>query len=203
MEQNKTGLDLNKASNILRDGGVVAFPTETVMGMGVIYNDYQAYCKLNELKGRPEDKPYTMMLKSVDEIKKYAKINENAAKLIKKYMPGPLTILLESKENVPSYVTHNTGIVGIRVPKHKLLNELLDLVDLPLLVPSANPSGKPPSITFNNVLIYFNNTLGYIIESNSNGEPPSTIVKLINNDVEVIREGSISKQEILRTIRGD
>lgn len=195
------GLDLNKAASILLDGGVVAFPTETVMGLGVVFDNYEAYKHLNELKGRPEDKPYTMMLGDIKDIEKYAYINSDAKKIIDTYMPGPITILLKAKENVPNYVTHGTNIVGIRVPDFDILNKLLKIVKKPLLAPSANPSGMPPALDPEKVSIYFNKTLEYIIDYNSKGELPSTIVDLSKDKPIMLREGNIKKELIFNTLK--
>lgn len=195
------GLDLNKAASILLDGGVVAFPTETVMGLGVVFDNYEAYKHLNELKGRPEDKPYTMMLGNIKDIEKYAYINSDAKKIIDTYMPGPITILLKAKENVPNYVTHGTNIIGIRVPDFDILNKLLKIVKKPLLVPSANPSGMPPALDPEKVSIYFNKTLEYIIDYNSKGELPSTIVDLSKDKPIILREGNIKKELIFNTLK--
>ena len=196
------GNDLNLASQKLLNGGVISFPTETVMGLGVVFDNFEAYQRLNKIKGRPEDKPYTMMLSSVDEINKYAYVDERSKKVIEAFLPGPLTLLLKAKENVPSWVTHSTGIIGIRVPSFPLLNELLDLVKKPLLVPSANPSNMPPALTVEQVLIYFNEALDYIVSNNSNQELPSTIVDLTGKEVKILRTGKIKLEDILN-VTGD
>ena len=194
------GKDLEKAKEKLLLGGVISFPTETVMGLGIVYDNYDAYNRLNKLKGKREDKPYTMMLSSVEEIEQYAYVDESAKKVINAFLPGPLTILLRAKENVPVYVTHDTGVIGIRVPNFPILNELLDLVKKPLLVPSANPSNLPPAVTVAQVCIYFSDTLDYIVNNDSQNELPSTIVDMSKKDVKVLREGKIKIEEILKII---
>ena len=85
--------NLKLAKKALENHGVIAFPTETVMGLAVYYDDFIAYDKLNKIKQRPEEKPYTMMVKSQNEIYKYAVIDEKAQKIIKAFMPGPITLL--------------------------------------------------------------------------------------------------------------
>ena len=197
---NNIGKDLNLAAQKLLTGGVISFPTETVMGLGVVYDNYDAYQMLNKIKGRPENKPYTMMVKDVNEICNYAYVDERAQRIIDAFLPGPLTILLKVKENVPSWVTHNTGVIGISVPDFPLVNELLNKVKKPLLVPSANPSNMPPALTVNQVSIYFNDTLDYIVSNDSNKELPSTIVDLSKNEVKIIREGKIKEEEILKVL---
>ena len=194
------GNNLKKVSEILLDGGVVSFPTETVMGMGAVYDDYDAYVYLNILKGERGNKPYTMMLYSTEDIEEYAVVSEAARKVINAFLPGPLTILLKAKESVPSYVTHGTGVVGIRVPQHPICHEILKLVSKPLLVPSANPSNLPPATTVNEVSVYFGETLDYIVSNDSDKEQPSTIVDLTSKNINILREGKIKKEEILKVL---
>lgn len=180
------------AKDILLKGGVVAFPTETVMGLGVVYNDFNAYLRLNIIKRRREDKPYTLMVKNIDEIDKYAMVNDKALKVIKAFMPGSITILLPSKDNVPTYVTHNTGVIGVRVPTNKEAIELLNKVDVPLLVPSANKAGEKPALNDEEVKSVFNDEIDLIIQGSSKGELPSTIIDLSHDDIRLVREGPIS-----------
>ena len=184
------------AKKALDESKVIAFPTETVMGLGVYYNDYTAYQLLNKIKGRPEDKPYTLMLGSVDEVDKYAYLSDRDNKIIKAFMPGAITVLLKSKSNVPGYVTHNTGVIGIRVPDFKLIQDLISFCEKPLLVPSANKSGKKPALTSIEVKEIFKDELGYILEGNALGGVPSTIVDLTGEQVKIVREGPISLKDI-------
>ena len=97
---------IEEAKNAISHSGIVCFPTETVMGLGIAFNDYKAYTKLNQVKNRPEDKPYTMMVKSIDDIAKYAFVNENISRVIKTFMPGSITLLLKAKDCVPDSRTN-------------------------------------------------------------------------------------------------
>ena len=195
------GVDESIAVKTLLDGGVVAFPTETVMGLGVIYDNYEAYQKLNVIKGRPEDKPYTMMLGDIKDIEEYAYLTDRDKKIIKEFMPGPLTVLLKAKDTVPGYVTHNTGVIGIRVPDFKILLNLLKNVKKPLLVPSANPSGKAPAINVSQVLVYFGETLNYIYAYDALGAKPSTVLDLTGVSLKIVREGDLTLSNILNTVK--
>ena len=187
------------ASEALRKGGVVAFPTETVMGLGVVYNDRKAYDKLNKVKERPEDKPYTLMVKDVEEIAKYAEINEATQRVIDKFMPGSITILVNVKKNsVPSYVTHNTNVIGIRVPTNIEAHVLLNMVSIPLLVPSANKSGSKPALNSDEVKQIFRSELDFVMSGKAYGEVPSTIVDLTKETPKVVRPGPISEEEIIK-----
>lgn len=188
-----------KAKEALLNHGVIAFPTETVMGMGVLYNDYEAYQKLNRIKERPEDKPYTMMLYDSSDIQKYALINEGTQRVIDRFMPGSLTILVPVKENsVPAYVTHNTGVIGIRIPLNMEALYVLKEIGEPLLVPSANKSGNRPALTSDEVYEIFGNDIDYIILGKAKSQIASTIVNLTGDQPKVVRKGPISEEEIVK-----
>ena len=193
--------EFDLAKKELDNSKVIAFPTETVMGLGVYYDDYNAYNLLNKIKERPEDKPYTLMLGDINKIKDYAYIDNRASKVISSFMPGEITILLPAKSNVPNYVTHNTGVIGIRVPNLDDLRDFLNYIDRPLLVPSANKSGKKPAMNDKEVKDIFNNEVSYIFEGKAIGGVPSTIVDLTNKEVKIYREGNIKSQDILDVIK--
>ncbi len=188
------------AKNVLDNSHFIAFPTETVMGLGVYYNDFNAYQLLNKIKCRPEDKPYTMMLYCKDEIEKYAYVDERAKKVIDAFMPGEITVLLRSKDTVPGYVTHNSGVIGVRVPNLANLLDFLRFIDTPLLVPSANKSGEKPAMNSDEVKRIFNNEVGYVFEGKAKGGVPSTLVDLTQKEVKIYREGNISLSDILKVI---
>ena len=193
-----TSLDIKKAKEALYNHGVIAFPTETVMGLAVIYDDKQAYNKLNQVKQRPEDKPYTMMVKDKEQIAKYAVINEQIQSIIDRFMPGSITILLRVKENsVPKYVTHDTDVIGIRIPENEEALTLLKAVDKPLLVPSANRSGCKPTINSEETREVFADELDYIIPGEAKLSKASTIVDLTGQTPKVVRVGPILEEEIL------
>ena len=193
--------EFDLAKKELDNSKVIAFPTETVMGLGVYYDDYNAYNLLNKIKERPEDKPYTLMLGDINKIKDYAYIDNRASKVISSFMPGEITILLPAKSNVPNYVTHNTGVIGIRVPNLDDLRDFLNYIDRPLLGPSANKSGKKPAMNDKEVKDIFNNEVSYIFEGKAIGGVPSTIVDLTNKEVKIYREGNIKSQDILDVIK--
>ena len=187
------------ASEALSKGGVVAFPTETVMGLGVVYNNRAAYDKLNKVKERPEDKPYTLMVKNVEEIAKYAVIDKATQRVIDAFMPGSITILVRvRKGSVPAYVTHSTDIIGIRVPTNIEARVLLDMASEPLLVPSANKSGSKPALNSDEVKQIFGQELDFVMSGKAKGEVPSTIVDLTKETPKVVRHGPISEEDIIR-----
>lgn len=190
---------LNEAAEILSNGGLIAFPTETVFGFGVIFDNKQSYDRLIQVKRRPPEKPFTLMISSTNDIEKYAYVDERATMLIKKYMPGQFTIILKAKENLPSYCVSREGNVGIRISGDKMVRDLIGEVGKPLLVPSANKSGEPPLTKSEDVIKIFEKEIDAVIEGESTSNIPSTIV-LLNENVNVIREGVITKEEIFKTL---
>lgn len=189
------------AKSALDNSQVIAFPTETVMGLGVYFDDYNAYQLLNKIKCRPEDKPYTLMLGDKNDISKYAYADIKAQKIINKFMPGSVTLLLKAKEVVPTYVTHNTGIIGVRVPDLKLTNDFINYCNKPLLVPSANKSGEKPAISSMEVKNIFKDEVSYIFEGSAPGGVPSTIIDLTGEEVKILREGPVSRLDIENALK--
>ena len=185
-----------EALEALNNHQVIAFPTETVFGLGVFYDDEEAYNLLNKIKRRREDKPYTMMLSKVEDIFKYADVDEKYLKLIKKYMPGPLTILVRSKDNVPAYVTHRTRILGVRIPENAEALELLRYIKKPLLVPSANRADEKPALNDEEVRAIFQDEIKVVVPGKTCKGQPSTIIDLTGNEIKLIRKGPISLEEL-------
>ena len=185
-----------EALEALNNHQVVAFPTETVFGLGVFYDDEEAYNLLNKIKRRREDKPYTMMLSKVEDIFKYADVDEKYLKLIKRYMPGPLTILVRSKDNVPPYVTHNTRVLGVRIPENAEALDLLEYIKKPLLVPSANRADEKPALNDEEVKAIFQDEIKVVVPGKTCKGQPSTIIDLTGSEIKLIRKGPISLEEL-------
>ena len=192
---------LKKALEALNNHQVIAFPTETVFGLGVFYDDFEAYQLLNQIKRRREDKPYTLMLSCVNKINDYAYIDDKYLPIIKKYMPGSLTILVKSKENVPGYVSHDTGVIGIRIPSNMEALMLLKYVNKPLLVPSANRADQKPALNDKEVKDIFNDEVKVIIPGVSKSGEPSTIIDLTGDKIKLVRQGPISLDDILSLVK--
>ena len=189
---------LKEALNALNNHQVIAFPTETVFGLGVFYDNQEAYELLNKVKQRREDKPYTMMLANVSDISSYAYVDKKYQKLINKFMPGSLTILVKSKDNVPGYVTHNTGVIGIRIPSNKEALDLLAFVKKPLLVPSANKADQKPALSEEEVEEIFKNEISVIVPGQISSGEPSTIIDLTGDEIKLVRKGPIPLEELNR-----
>ena len=195
-------INKDKIIEALNSHGVIAFPTETVMGLGVYFDDELAFQKLNNVKERPSDKPYTLMLNSKESIANYAVLNERDKRIIEHFMPGPITILVKAKENIPPWVDLGTGIIGIRVPEYETTKVVLEACGKPLLVPSANKSGQSPAMNSEEVYKIFENNIDYIVKGTAGMQKPSTIIDLTKKDIKIIREGPVSLDTIKDILGG-
>lgn len=195
----KTNEVLKNAAEVLKKGGIIAFPTETVFGLGIIFDNEETYNRLNRIKGRPDNKPYTMMLADPKDIEKYAIVSKDCQKLINAYMPGPITVLLPTKNNVPDWVTHGSSKIGIRISSEKDILDLIRLTGKPLLVPSANKSGEKPALDSIEARKVFGNDVDFYIEGVSGCKKPSIIVDTCDT-ITVVREGDLSSSEIMKTL---
>lgn len=184
------------AKKALENHGLVVFPTETVMGIGVIYDDEIAFHKLNKVKRRTENKPYTLMLSDASKINVYGYINGKIQRIIDHFMPGSLTILLQKKDGLPTYVAPNATI-GIRVPTNKEALDLLNALDKPILAPSANRAGEEPTYSSDEAKTIFGDEIDVYIPGCSKKEQPSTIVDLSGDEPLLIRKGPIPFEDIL------
>ena len=194
---------IKEAAECIKKDGIVAFPTETVYGLGA--NALKADCvkKIFEAKGRPQDNPLIIHVAS-KEIDKYVKnVPEVAKKLMDKFWPGPLTLILEKRDIVPMQTSANLNTIGIRMPNNKVALELIKESGVPIAAPSANISGRPSPTTIDVCVEDLKGKVDYII----GGEKcdvglESTIVDCTVEPPLVLRPGGITL-EMLRTIRED
>lgn len=192
-------MDMKKYAEILRNGGLIAFPTETVFGFGVVYDNKAAYDRLIAIKRRPPEKPFTLMCGSVDDIKKYGVSDANIEKILNKFMPGQLTVIMKANPNLPDWVKTKEGTVGIRVSSLKLVQDLINETGKPLLVPSANRSGEPPITEYDEVVRQFSLELDGVIEGNTESNVPSTVLLAVNG-FKILREGNIKFEDIMKCL---
>ncbi len=194
---------IETAVDKLSNGGVIAVPTETVMGLAVSYDNKEAYEKLNVIKRRQEDKPYTLMLADPEDIFEYAEMSVDSIKIANAYMPGPVTLLLKVKDNVPSWVTHGTSTIGVRVPQTEITRDIIRELGKPLLVPSANKANEKPAMDSDEVKEIFQDELDYIVPGKAQGGCPSTIIDLTGVEYKIVREGPITKLDIDKVLKGE
>lgn len=189
---------LKEPAQIIKNGGIVIFPTETVYGIGANAFDEDAIRKLYNVKKRPLNKPISLLVNSVDMIEEVAKdITDLEYNLIKEFFPGPLTIILKKKDIIPNIVTANSDTVGIRMPANEIALNLINYAGVPIATPSANISGKPSGINLKSIIEDFTGKVDYFIDGGqSKIGYASTIVQVINDVPHILRQGSISEEKI-------
>lgn len=197
-----------EAGRILREGGLVAFPTETVYGIGANALDIEAIQKIYEAKGRPSDNPLIMHISRLSDVKKYAKeVNEKALLLIEAFWPGPLTLVFQKDEIVPKQITGGLETVAIRMPNHPIARRLIDAAKVPIAAPSANLSGKPSPTRGRHVIEDLAGRVDMIIDGGKTEHGLESTVLDVTSDIPcILRPGSITKamiEEVIGEVRYD
>ena len=192
------------AAEIIRNGELVAIPTETVYGLGANGLDENAVAKIFEAKGRPQDNPLILHLSCAEEMDRYCHhVPQMAYRLAEKYWPGPLTIVLPARECVPKRTTGGLDTVAVRCPDNDVTREIIRLAGVPLAAPSANISGKPSTTTAQHVLHDHDGRIAAVVD----GGPcrvgvESTIVDLTGDRPRLLRPGGVTPEE-LTDVLGD
>ena len=195
-----------QAAEIIRAGGLVAIPTETVYGLGANAMDEEAVAKIFLAKGRPQDNPLIIHISCAEELTRYCHdIPEVAWRLAERFWPGPLTMVLPVKTCVPKRTTAGLSTVAVRCPKTQVTRELIRAAGVPIAAPSANLSGKPSTTTAAHVLHDYGT--GGRIDAIIDGGPcevgvESTIVDLTGEKPRLLRPGGITPEE-LRDLLGE
>lgn len=200
--QTLTGTDIHYAAELLKQGEVVAIPTETVYGLAGNALNEEAVLKIFEAKNRPRFNPLIIHVPSSDHFSKYAEeVPELCYRLAEIFSPGPITFLLKKKDIIPDLVTAGSDRVAIRIPAHHITQSLLNLLDFPLAAPSANPFGYVSPVTAQHVYEGLHDRIPYILDG---GECrvglESTIVGFSGDEVVVYRLGGVSVEAIEESI---
>ncbi|CAN5354226.1 L-threonylcarbamoyladenylate synthase [soil metagenome] len=202
--QTITGTDIFQAAELLRNGELVAIPTETVYGLAANALNPEAVLKIYEIKGRPTFNPLIVHVHDANEFSKYVtEVPELVKILAEKFSPGPLTFVLPKKEIIPDIVTGGGDTVALRVPGHPITLKLLSQLDFPLAAPSANPFGYISPVNAMHVANQLDGMIPYILD----GGPSmigveSTVVAIENNKVIVLRLGGVSIED-LKEVAGE
>ncbi len=184
---------LIRAADILRRGGLVVFPTETVYGLGGNGTDAHAAQKIYAAKGRPSDNPLIIHIAAPEDAAKYAEINDTYFRLAKAFMPGPLTVILPKKDNIPMSTTGGLDSVAVRCPSHPVAHRLIELCGFPIAAPSANLSGKPSPTCAAHVAQDMMGRVDMILDGGDcEIGLESTIVKIDGDTLTLLRPGGIT-----------
>ena len=190
------------AAQLIRQGQLVAIPTETVYGLGANGLDEEAVVKIFEAKGRPQDNPLILHVAEVDEIHNYCQnVPEEAYLLAKKFWPGPLTMVLPAKDCVPKRTTGGLNTVAVRCPDSDITRQIIRLAGVPLAAPSANISGKPSTTTAQHVQHDHDGRIAAIVDGGAcRVGVESTIVDLTEKPARLLRPGGITPEQLVEVL---
>jgi L-threonylcarbamoyladenylate synthase len=191
---------IQRALEILHAGGLVAFPTDTVYGAGALAFDGKAVESIYTAKDRPVEKAIPVLLGGSEDLGKVtSRVPEMARRLATRFWPGPLTLVVPKKPNLPEAVSV-TDTVGVRVPNHRLARSLLQAAG-PMAATSANLSGQPSPSTADEVLAQLGGRIDLILDGGRTpGGTPSTVVDCTGQQPVIVRAGPIALEEILSTL---
>jgi L-threonylcarbamoyladenylate synthase len=192
--------NIQKAAEILKNGGLVGIPTETVYGLAADALNGEAVAKIFKAKGRPMDNPLIVHISDFSEIEKYnlvSEIPDNAIKLAEKFWPGPLTIIMKKSDIIPNEVSAGLDTVAIRFPSHPVAQAIIKSAETPLAAPSANLSGSPSPTTARHVMNDLDGKIDAVIDGGiCNVGLESTVITLAAEIPKVLRPGGITVEQL-------
>jgi len=190
--------DIERAADILLEGGTVVFPTDTVYGLGAIASSDEAVEKIFDIKGRDKQKPINVLIADFEDILKVAEIpSREEGKLMEKFWPGPLTLILKRKEGVANAASSNGETIGVRMPNSEIARNLIREVGFPLATTSVNLAGDQPAVKASEIDEKVAEKVDFILENDENlSEVASTIVEFKDGKPEILREGEIKRADV-------
>ena len=195
--------EIKTIANILKEDGVISVPTDTVYGICARINSSKAYDRLVNVKNRPSNKSFPVVCSDIEQIKSIAIVDKRSEKLIKAFMPGPITLVLNKRPEAFSYINNagmrETDELAVRMAPSKFLEELIKEVGSPLFLTSANKSGKTACKTIEEIEKVCP-TLDGMVEGEVFFREASTIIDCTNSDIKIQRQGPISKEQIMEIL---
>ena len=190
---------IKELSECLKNNGVISVPTDTVYGICCSIKHRKAQAKLKEIKGRPASKPFPIMCADIEQIKSVAMVDNKSEKIIKEFMPGPITIVLRKNEKIPQYINNGKETIAIRMATSNELKELIKSLGCPVFMTSANKSGEEVCKNLEDIEKNCPDLDGMLEGEVSFGQA-STIVDCISNEIKILRKGPISEDEIIKAL---
>ena len=191
---------MDEICDVIQKGGIVAFPTETVYGVGIHFNDEEALERLMEAKNRDYSKAITLMVADKADISQYAYISPQAQKMIDQFMPGMITLIFKKKESVHDSMTNGKSTIGIRIPDSEFVLSLLKKVG-PMLVTSANLSQHSNTTSTQEVLNQLDGRIDLVVDGKTSDNIASTVVDVSQDEIKILRAGKITKEQIEEAIK--
>lgn len=173
----------------LRDGGIIAYPTDTTYGIGCSIFNKKGIERIYQMKQREQKKPFSFICPNISEIARYCRVGNGAFKIIKRYLPGPYTFVLDATRDVPDLLVTRQKTVGIRIPDNRICIDIVQLLGNPIVTTSANLSGEEPVGDPRVIQDVFGNRLDIIVDGGVLATDVSSVVSLVNDTPEVLRVG--------------
>ena len=194
--------NLSIAVAALGRGDVIVFPTETLYGLGADALNFAAVEKIFQLKGRDPSNPFPVLVSDRSMLNSLvSNIPPLAEKLMQRFWPGPLTLVLPARENIPRPLVNSTGGIGVRISSQPICNEIISMLGRPITATSANPAGQPGAQTLAQARDYFSGKIGIFIDGGElNSKTGSTVAAVTENKITIIRAGEISKDELQNVV---
>ncbi len=194
--------ELRIVTKALDEDKLIVFPTETVYGIAGNALNVEVIDKLFQAKKRDYSKPFSLMLSDINKIKDIAYVSADEEKIINKFMPGPITLILKKKDCISDLATASRDTVGVRIPDHFIALSILKSIDYPLATSSANISGSVNNSNIEDIINDLENYVDIFIKGNiSSNLLASTVAQIKDNEVNILRNGIISKENIEEVIR--
>jgi len=192
----------SRAVTAIRQGEVIVFPTETFYGLGADALNSAAVEKVVSLKGRDLEHPIAVVIADREMLKEVvAEVPPAALRLMERFWPGPLTLVLPAKKTLPAPLLNSSGGIGIRISSHPAATRLARELGRPLTATSANPSGKEPARTVEEAIGYFSGHVEIFLDGGRlGGTKGSTVVEIIGDRLKIIREGEIRSQDLEKSL---
>lgn len=195
---------MRAAAEVLRAGGVVAYPTETFYGLGALARDGAAVARLAHAKGRPDGKPLPLVAADAAQVEEVAELGPVARRLADAFWPGPLTLVLPARGGLPAEITAGTATVGVRVPGSEVARALAREAGGALVSTSANLSGEPPPARAADLSAALRARLDHVLDGGATpGGLPSTVIALDGDVPRVVRHGAVPFGAVLAALRGE
>ena len=186
---------VHEVAQELNEHKIIALPTDTVYGVGVKYGDLNDLERLKQAKHRPETKPIPMMVSNIEQMKQVAMVDKRVEKIAQHFLPGALTLVLPVKECVDAAYTNGLSTIAIRIPDEPFILKVIDEINTPLLVTSANQSGQKTALTSDDVYEQLPKIDGIVLGT-CKALKASTIVDCTKESLTILREGPISLEEL-------
>ncbi|MEF2608692.1 MAG: L-threonylcarbamoyladenylate synthase [Faecalicoccus sp.] len=187
--------EINAVADALQNHKIIALPTDTVYGVGVMYGDLKDLQRLKNAKHRPETKPIPMMVSSIEHMEQVAVVDERVKKIAERFLPGALTLVLKVKDNVPKEYTNGLDTIAIRIPDEPFILRVIDELNTPLLVTSANQSGAKTALTSDDVFEQLPDIDGIVLGT-CRALQASTIVDCTQEKLKILRPGPITLEQL-------